>query len=84
MTRNMTGRDLSERLCYAGMERAVRKLAIDNKLAPVEKIAIMSQLEVCELIAKKYEMVYVEEEHIGLVPKEKMAEYNSLVHVISR
>lgn len=80
----MTGKELSSRLCYAGMENSVRKLAVDKKLAPVEKIAVMSQLEVCDLVVKKYEMVYVEEDEIGLVPKEKMAEYKSLVHVIGR
>ena len=34
----MDGRTLAEKLNYTGMERAVRKLAIDEKLAPVEQL----------------------------------------------
>lgn len=44
----------------------------------------MTEVEVCELISKKYEVVYSESEEIGLVRKDKMKEYNSLVKVISR
>ena len=43
----MDGRTLSQSLNYAGMERAVRKLAVEEKLAPAEEIAVMSELEVC-------------------------------------
>ena len=49
-----------------------------------EKIAVMTEIEVCELISKKYEVVYSEAEEIGLVKKDKMNEYKSLVKIISR
>ena len=80
----MDGRTLSEKLNYTGMERAVRKLAIDEKLAPVEKIAVMSELEVCNLVGQTYEMVYAEQEEVGLVRREDLDEYNRLVKTISR
>lgn len=80
----MNGRDLSEHLNYTGMERAVRKLAVDEKLAPVEKVAVMSEIEVCELVAKKYELVYAEDEELGLVSRSDLPTYNKLVKIISR
>lgn len=80
----MTGRELSDKLNYLGMERRIRKLALEEKLKTAEKIAVMTEVEVCELISKKYEVVYSESEEIGLVRKDKMKEYNSLVKVISR
>lgn len=80
----MRGRDLSEKLNYLGMERAVRKLAIDEKLAAAEDIAVMSGLEVCELVMEHYEIVYAERERVGLVRSDDMAEYEKLVKRISR
>lgn len=80
----MDGRTLSEKLNYTGMERAVRKLAIDEKLAPIENIAVMPKLEVCNLVAQTYEMVYAEQEEVGLVHREDLEEYNRLVKTISR
>ena len=58
----MTGRELSNKLNYLGMERRIRKLALEEKLETAEKIAVMTEIEVCELISKKYEVVYSEAE----------------------
>lgn len=80
----MTGRELSNKLSYLGMERDVRKLALDDKLESAENIAIMSTEEVCELIAQEYELVFSENEKIGLVRSEDLEKYNNLVKVISR
>lgn len=80
----MTGRELSEKLNYLGMERGIRKLALEDKMATAEEIAVMSEIDVCELISKEYELVYSESEEIGLVHKDKIAEYNKLLKVISR
>ena len=80
----MTGRELSEKLNYTGMENAIRKLAIKDKMAPIEKIAAMSELEVCELIAKEYELVFEESECVGLVRKDKSKELFKMLEFISR
>ena len=66
------------------MERRIRRLALEDKMETAEKIAVMTEIEVCELISKKYEVVYSEAEEIGLVKKDKMNEYKSLVKIISR
>ena len=79
----MTGRELSDKLNYLGMERRIRRLALEDKMETAEKIAVMTEIEVCELISKKYEVVYSEAEEIGLVKKDKN-EYKSLVKIISR
>lgn len=80
----MTGRELSENLNYLGMERGIRKLALDDKMATAEEIAVMSEIDVCELVSKEYELVYAESEELGLVHKDKIDEYNKLLKVISR
>ncbi len=80
----MTGRELSEKLNYLGMERGIRKLALEEKMETAEEIAVMSEVEVCDLVSNEYEVVYSENEEIGLVRKDKLKEYESLVKVISR
>lgn len=80
----MTGRELSEKLNYLGMERGIRKLALEGKITTAEKIAVMSTIEVCDLVSNEYEIVYSENEEIGLVHKDRMKEYFGLVKVISR
>lgn len=80
----MTGRELSEKLNYLGMERKIRKLALEEKMETAEKIAVMSEVEVCYLVSNEYEIVYSKNEEIGLVRKDKLKEYESLVKIISR
>ena len=80
----MTGRELSEKLNYLGMERDIRKLALEDNMATAEELAVMSEVEVCELISKEYELVYSESEELGLVHKDKIEEYKKLLKVISR
>lgn len=80
----MTGRELSGKLNYLGMERGIRKLALEDKMETSEKIAVMTTTEVCDLVSKEYEVIYSESEEIGLVKKNKMEEYKSLVKTISR
>ena len=46
----MTGRELSDKLNYLGMERRIRRLALEDKMETAEKIAVMTEIEVCELI----------------------------------
>lgn len=80
----MTGRELLDKLNYLGMERGVRELALEEKLESAEKIAVMSTLDVCELILDTYELVYSESEELGLVRVDRMEEYTALVKIISR
>lgn len=80
----MTGRELSDKLNYIGMERNIRRLALDSKLATAEEIALMTEIEVCNLIVENFTVAYAEAEEIGLVPIDKIDEYNRLVKYISR
>ena len=80
----MTGKDLSEKLNYYGMEHNMRKLALDEKLTAPEKIAMMNKREVCDLVLETYKVVYVEQEEIGLVKNNQMDEYKKLVKPICR
>ena len=80
----MTGRELLDKLNYLGMERGIRELLLEEKLESAEKIAVMSTLDVCELISNTYELVYSEDEELGLVRSDRMDEYTALVKIISR
>lgn len=80
----MTGRELSDKMIYMGMERALRRLAIKDKLAPLEQIAYMTEIEICDLVVKKYEVVFSEDEKVGLVKIEDMDTYKKIVHVLAR
>ena len=51
----MTGIELSENLFYRGMQKDARKLVLKDKMASAEDVAIMTQLEVCDLIVEEYE-----------------------------
>lgn len=54
----MDGRELESKLNYIGMSRGVRKIALDDKLASAEELAVMSEVEVCDLVAQNYQLVY--------------------------
>lgn len=80
----MNGRELSSKLLYAGMGRDARKLALRDKMAPVEEIALMDEVEVCDLIVQKYAVVMCESEDVLLIPKDKMTEFNQMTVYLSR
>lgn len=80
----MDGRDLNSKLNYLGMEKGIRKLAVTEKLASAEEIAVMSTLEVCDLIVNEFTLVYSESEELGLVRREDMGKYSQLVKKIMR
>lgn len=80
----MDGKELSESLYYIGMQKDARKLAIKDKMASIEDIAIMTQTEVCDLIVEKYGVVMCEDENILLIPKDKIEEFNKMAVYLSR
>ena len=80
----MTGRELREKLIYIGMEKELRKLVIDEKMAKPEEVAVMTAYDVCDLVVEQYAVVYAETEEIGLVRKDRLDEYNAMVKCISR
>lgn len=81
---SQSGRDLAKMLNYTGMEKAVRSVALDEKLAKAEEIAVMSELEVCELVMEEYEIAYHTSEQVGLVRNSDIEAFNKLIKVISR
>lgn len=80
----MSGRDIQDKLNYLGMERGIRELAIREKLAKLEEIATMSELEVCDLIAKEYDIFSSEAEELVLVKKENVEKVEKLIERICR
>lgn len=80
----MTGSELLDKLSYNGMIKGVRVLALRDKLAIAEKLAVMTTEEICDLIVEKYEVVMCEDEDILLIPKDKMKEFNKMAVYISR
>ncbi len=80
----MTGRDLSDCLLYNGMIKDARKLALKDKMATAEELALMSELEICDLIAQNYDIVMSEDEKVLLIPKDKMGEFEQMAVYLCR
>lgn len=74
----MTARELTDNMCYIGMEKSARKILIDEKLAKPEEVAIMSCIEVCEKLLETYDVVCCEDEEITIVRREDMETFNSI------
>lgn len=80
----MNGRDLNDCLLYAGMIKDARKLAFKDKMATAEELALMSELEICDLIAQNYDIVMSEDEKVLLIPKDKMDEFKKMAVYLCR
>ncbi len=80
----MDARELEGKMEYLGMERAARKILLDEKLAKAEEVATMTCVEVCERLLESYDVVSCESEDITIVKKEDMKTYNSITKILSR
>ena len=80
----MDARTLESKMNYLGMERAARKVLIDEKLATAEEVSMMTCVDVCEKLLESYEVVSCEDEDITIVKKENMKTYNDIVKFLSR
>ena len=69
---------------YAGQERDARELLIDEKIASIKDVAIMSGEDVEEKIRERYEVVAKADEEILLVKKEDMKQFEKLVKILAR
>lgn len=72
----MTARELRDAILYNGQESCMRKICIKRKIIPAEKLALMHINEVCEVMAKHFEILGVRNggETILLVEKDKWDE----------
>ncbi|WP_293692366.1 hypothetical protein [uncultured Phascolarctobacterium sp.] len=84
MTNSYTARDLADKICYRGQEQAARILLIKMNTVPVEKIAVMTALDVCEAILDKYEFIMSDSEDILLVEKDKLQDFKKIAVWLSR
>lgn len=69
---------------YVGMERDARRIILKDNLAKPEEVAIMTDIEVYEILLQKYEVVMCESEEILLIEKEKIKEFNNMAVYLSR
>lgn len=84
MSKELTARELQEKLYYIGMSKRLRKLALTEGLAEAEELATMTELEVCEVIVKKYVVVHSEAKELWLMKKEKFKEFEKDIKIIDR
>lgn len=80
----MDARELKRKINYTGQERALRTLAVKEKLLKPEEAAVMIDLEIYEKILEHYEVVFSSGETIGLVRKSDMPTYIDIVKEINR
>lgn len=79
----MDAKELESKM-LTGMEKAARKILIDENLAKAEDVAMMTRLDVCERLLETYEVVSCEDEDITIVHHKDMATYNSITKLLSR
>ena len=81
----MNARDLYDKMDYMGMERNARRILIEEKkIGTPEEIAMMTGIEVCDKLLKKYEVVACEHEKIIIVERENLTTYNDITKILSR
>lgn len=80
----MDARELYNHINYTGMERDARKIVLKDNLAKAEDVAIMTDIEVYEILLQKYEVVMCEQEDILLIDKKKMKEFNNMAVYLTR
>lgn len=69
---------------YMGQERQARRLLIDEKLATVEDVAVMTGGEVSDMIQEHYEVIFSQGEEILLVKKSDMTKFQSFAKFLYR
>lgn len=80
----MDSGELYRKMRFLGMERDARKLLIEENLATVNEVALMTCIEVCSKIIDYYEVVSFDNEEIIIVKSDDMEKYHSIVKVLSR
>ena len=84
MATSYDGRDLGKIINYMGQEQAARRLLVKMNTVPVEKIAVMTNLEVYEEILEKYEIVMHNSESILLIERDKIKDFNKIAVFLRR
>jgi hypothetical protein len=69
---------------YLGQERDARQVLINDKLAKVEDVALMTSEEVSMMICEHYEVVSKEDEQIILMKKEDMDKFRKMAIYLNR
>lgn len=82
----MTAKELKNNLQYLGQERNLRKLCLERNLISVDKLATMSGFEVCDIVARHYEILGYRDggETIMLVEKANWDAVCSLIGILKR
>lgn len=84
MATSYDARDLADAINYVGQEQAARRLLVKMNTIPVEKIAVMTNLEVYQAILEEYEMVMTDDENILLVKEDKIQDFNKITVFLRR
>ena len=80
----MDARELNSHVRYTGMEVDARAILLNDNLATVEDVAMMTSLDVFDRLLEKYEVIMCEEQDILLIDKKKMEEFNKMAVYLRR
>lgn len=53
-----TGREIEDKIHRTGQEKQLRELVVKEKLMPLEKLAVATTIDVCDAVAKKYQIMF--------------------------
>ena len=80
----MDARELNSHVRYTGMERDARAILLNDNLATVEDVAMMTSLDVFDRLLEKYEVIMCEEQDILLIDTKKIEEFHKITSSLSR
>lgn len=84
MATSYDARDLNDVINYIDQEQAARRLLVKMNTIPIEKVAVMTNLEVYKEILEKYKVIMSDSENVLLIDKDKIQDFNKIAVLLSR
>ena len=69
---------------YVGQLSSARELLVDKKLVTLERLAMMSDADVKELINENFTIIGADSDSYILIPRDKLYEFNKIALYIYR
>ena len=69
---------------YVGQLSGARELLVDKKIVTLERLAMMSDADVKELINENFIVIGADSDSYILIPRDKLSEFNKIALYIYR
>ena len=69
---------------YVGQLSGARKLLVDKKLVTLERLAMMSDADVKDMVEEKFVVIGADSDSYILIPRDKLSEFDKIALYIYR